>query len=315
MAMFRQLGLIGCGLMGGSFALALKQAGLVERVVGYSQSPSSSELAQKMGVIDVAVPEAGLAALGSDLVLIAVPVSASEASFEALHPFLESNTLLLESNTLLMDVGSTKVDVVAAAERALGSSARLFVPAHPIAGKEVSGVEHADASLYAGKKVILTPTPITSESHLQKATELWKSLGCQVLTMRPEEHDAAFAAVSHLPHLLAFALVNAISQQPKGQQFLSLAGPGFRDFSRIAASEPRMWRDILLANRQKLLAQSRLFQHQLAALEDLIANADAEGLERLIAQASNTRAEWTLNGKTLDSKPENDKPSIAPPPP
>ena len=302
MAMFRQLGLIGCGLMGGSFALALKQAGLVERVVGYSQSPSSSELAQKMGVIDVAVPEARWAALGSDLVLIAVPVSASEASFEALHPFYP----FPHPNTLVMDVGSTKVDVVAAAERALGSSARLFVPAHPIAGKEVSGVEHADASLYAGKKVILTPTPITSESHLQKATDLWKSLDCHVLTMRPEEHDAAFAAVSHLPHLLAFALVNAISQQPKGQQFLSLAGPGFRDFSRIAASEPRMWRDILLANRQKLLAQSRLFQHQLAELETLIANADAEALERLIAQASNTRAEWTLNGKTLNDNTLND---------
>ena len=302
MAMFRQLGLIGCGLMGGSFALALKQAGLVDRVVGYSQSPGSSQRALQLGIIDQAVPEAGLAALGSDLVLIAVPVSASEASFEALHPFLP----LHHPNTLVMDVGSTKVDVVAAAERALGAQASQFVPAHPIAGKEVSGVEHADASLYAGKKVILTPTPITSESHLQKATELWKSLGCQVLTMRPEEHDAAFAAVSHLPHLLAFALVNAISQQPKGQQFLSLAGPGFRDFSRIAASEPRMWRDILLANRQKLLAQSRLFQHQLAELETLIANADAEALERLIAQASNTRAEWTLNGKTLNDNTLND---------
>ena len=301
MAMFRQLGLIGCGLMGGSFALALKQAGLVEHVVGYSQSPGSSQRALHLGVIDQAVPEAGLAALGSDLVLIAVPVSASEASFEALHPFLEPNTLV-------MDVGSTKGDVVAAAERALGAQASQFVPAHPIAGKEVSGVEHADASLYAGKKVILTPTPITSMFHLQKATELWKSLGCQVLTMRPEEHDAAFAAVSHLPHLLAFALVNAISQQPQGQQFLSLAGPGFRDFSRIAASEPRMWRDILLANRQKLLAQSRLFQRQLAELETLIANADAEGLEHLIAQASNTRAEWTLNGKTLNDNTLDSKP-------
>ena len=304
MAMFRQLGLIGCGLMGGSFALALKQAGLVERVVGYSQSPGSSQRALHLGVIDQVVPEARWAALLSDLVLIAVPVSASEASFEALHPFLP----LLHPELLVMDVGSTKVDVVAAAERALGAQASQFVPAHPIAGKEVSGVEHADASLYAGKKVILTPTPITSESHLQKATELWKSLGCQVLTMRPEEHDAAFAAVSHLPHLLAFALVNAISQQPKGQQFLSLAGPGFRDFSRIAASEPRMWRDILLANRKELQAQIQLFQIQMTELETLIANADAEGLEHLIAQASNTRAEWTLNGKTLNDNTLDSKP-------
>ena len=298
--MFKQLGLIGCGLMGGSFALALRQAGLVQRVVGYSQSPGSSQRALQLGVIDEAVPEAGLVATGSDLVLLAVPVSASEASFEALHSFHP----FLHPELLVMDVGSTKGDVVAAAERALGAQASQFVPAHPIAGKEVSGVEHADASLYAGKKVILTPTHVTSESHLQKAKQLWKSLGCQVVTMRPEEHDAAFAAVSHLPHLLAFALINAISQQPKGQQFLSLAGPGFRDFSRIAASEPRMWRDILLANRQELQAQIHLFRHQLAALENLIANADAEALERLIAQASSTRAEWILNGQPLNGKPQ-----------
>ncbi|MCX8521788.1 MAG: prephenate dehydrogenase [Rhodoferax sp.] len=301
--MFRQLGLIGCGLMGGSFALALKQAGLVDHVVGYSQSPSSSKLAEKMGVIDLAVPHARLAAWDSDLVLLAVPVSASEASLKAIRREFNPHTDLL-----IMDVGSTKGDVAAAAERALGSSAGLFVPAHPIAGKEVSGVAHADASLYAGKKVILTPTHVTSRSRLQKAKELWHRLGCSVETMTPEHHDAAFAAVSHLPHLLAFALVNAISQQPLGAQFLSLAGPGFRDFSRIAASEPRMWRDILLANRKELQAQIHLFRHQLAALEDLISNADAETLERLIAQASSTRADWTLNGKPLDSKPENGKP-------
>lgn len=277
--------------MGGSFALALKEAGLVKRVVGYSKSPSTTERARQLGIIDIEAPSALLAVSGADIVLIAVPVASTEASFKAIKH-------LVTPDMLIMDVGSTKCDVVDAAQRALREHIGLFVPAHPIAGKEVSGVDNADAQLYTGKQVILTPTASTLPPQLRKAQELWTRLGCKVLTMSPEQHDAAYAAVSHLPHLLAFALMNAITGQAAGKEFLSLAGPGFRDFSRIAASDPKVWRDILLSNREELLAQSQQFQRSLQALESLIAGNDSQGLEALIEQASAARASWRMNAPT-----------------
>ena len=236
--MFEQLGLIGCGLMGGSFALALKRAGLVKRVVGYSKSPSTTERARQLGVIDVEAPSALMAVSGADIVLIAVPVAATEATFKAIKH-------LVTPQMLIMDVGSTKRDVVDAGRRALREQIGSFVPAHPIAGKEVAGVEYADVDLYVGKQVILTPIERTLTVQLQKAVDVWSALGCRVLKMSPEAHDAAFAAVSHLPHLISFALMNAISGQAQGKDYLSLAGPGFRDFTRIAASDPKVWRDIM----------------------------------------------------------------------
>ena len=288
--MFEQLGLIGCGLMGGSFALALKRAGLVKRVVGYSKSPSTTERARQMGVIDVEAPSALLAVSGADIVLLAVPVSATEATFKAIRH-------LITPSTLIMDVGSTKRDVVDAARRVLRDHVGCFVPAHPITGKEVSGVEHADASLYTGKQVILTPIERTFTAQLSKAASVWTALGCNVIQMSPQAHDAAYAAVSHLPHLIAFTLMNSISGQAQGADYLSLAGPGFRDFTRIAASDPKMWRDILVANREDLLAQSKLFQQNLQAFEKLIASSDGDALERLIEQASDTRANWRISSQ------------------
>ena len=286
--MFEQLGLIGCGLMGGSFALALKRAGLVKRVVGYSKSPSTTERARQMGVIDVEAPSALLAVSGADIVLLAVPVSATEATFKAIRH-------LIAPTTLVMDVGSTKRDVVDAARRVLRDQVGCFVPAHPITGREVSGVEHADADLYTGKQVILTPIERTLTAQLQKATQVWTALGCDVVQMSPQAHDAAYAAVSHLPHLIAFALMNGISGQSQGKNFLALAGPGFRDFSRIAASDPKMWRDILVANREELLEQSKIFHQSLDALEKLIASGDGDALEQQIEQASETRANWRIS--------------------
>ena len=285
--MFEQLGLIGCGLMGGSFALALKRAGLVKRVVGYSKSPSTTERARQMGVIDVEAPSALLAASGADIVLLAVPVASTETSFKAIKH-------LVTPQTLIMDVGSTKRDVVDAARRALREQIGCFVPAHPITGKELSGVENADAELYVGRQVVLTPIERTSPIQLQQAVDLWAALGCRVVKMTPESHDAAFAAVSHLPHLIAFAMMNAISGQPMGRDFLSLAGPGFRDFSRIAASDPAMWRDIMMSNREELLAQSKVFQRNLQALELMIANGNEEALMEQIESASETRANWNM---------------------
>jgi len=285
--MFEQLGLIGCGLMGGSFALSLKRAGLVKRVVGYSQSPATTQKALQLGVIDEAASSALNAATGADIVLLAVPVAATEASLQAIQP-------AVTPQMLIMDVGSTKSDVLAAAQRALGEQISAFVAAHPIAGKEMAGVEHADAKLYQGCQTILTPTKMTHSRQLERAHEVWQALGSRVVQMSPEAHDAAFAAVSHLPHLLAFAMMNSVIGQPLGQEFLALAGPGFRDSTRIAASDPKVWRDILLANRQELLAQSQHFQAQLKAFEALLLQGDGAALQTLIAQASSARSQWHL---------------------
>jgi prephenate dehydrogenase len=284
---FEQLGLIGCGLMGGSFALALKRAGLVKRVVGYSKSPSTTQRAMSMGVIDVEAPSALLAVSGADIVLVAVPVAATEATFKAIRH-------LITGSMLIMDVGSTKRNVVESARRVLRDHIGSFVPCHPIAGKEVSGVEHADADLYAGKQVILTPVDRTDNRHLGNATDVWEALGCKVTRMSPEAHDSAFAAVSHLPHLIAFALMNAITGQPDSKDFLSLAGPGFRDFTRIAASEPKVWRDILAGNRNELIDQLHVFQESLAEFEQALLSGSPELLEALIEKASYARAHWKM---------------------
>ena len=285
--MFEQLGVIGCGLMGGSFALALKRAGLVKSVVGYNKSTESTEHARELGVIDVAARSSQQVVTGSDIVLLAVPVAATEATLKSIQH-------LVTSDMLIMDVGSTKRDVIDAGRRALREQIGSFVPAHPVAGREVSGAENADADLYHGKQVILTPIERTLPAQLQKAFDVWSALGCRVVKMSPESHDAAFAAVSHLPHLLSFALMNAVSGQPQGKEYLSLAGPGFRDFSRIAASDAKMWRDIMLSNHEELLSQLKIFQHSLQALELMISSGNGEALEGLIDRASLSRAKWRM---------------------
>lgn len=288
--MFQQLGVIGCGLMGGSFALALKRGGLVRRVVGYSKSPSTTEKAKKLGVIDDIAESALQAVTGADIVLLAVPVAATETTFKAIRH-------LIGPGVLLMDVGSTKREVVDAARRVLKDRIASFVPAHPIAGKEVAGIANADASLYNGRQVILTPLKQTQPELIQKATDVWSALGAQVLRMTAENHDAAFAAVSHLPHLLAFAYFSSIVNQPAGRDFLSLAGPGFRDFTRIAASDPSVWRDILLSNREEILRQSLRFRHTLDAIEHVMRGGNAEALEGLVRKASDARGDWQMNAQ------------------
>jgi prephenate dehydrogenase len=289
--MFKQLGVIGCGLMGGSFAMALKRAGLVERVIGYSKSPSTTERAKRLGIIDDAAESALLAVSGSDIVLIAVPVAATETTFKAIRH-------MVEPGVLFMDVGSTKRDVVDAARRVLKERIGNFVPTHPIAGKEAGGVGNADPALYQGRQVILTPLHNTDAKLVQKATDVWAALGCQVLKMTPENHDAAFAAVSHLPHLLAYAYFSGVINQPSSQDFLSLAGPGFRDFTRIAASDPTVWRDIFLANREEILKQLLRFRQTLDALEAAMHAGDADAIEELIRQAATARGNWQMSSTT-----------------
>ena len=290
--MFEQLGLIGCGLMGGSFALALREAGGVKRVVGHARSQRTLDIALQKGVIDAVATDPAQAVQGSDLVLVAVPVAATEATLAAICPHLAPDCLL-------MDVGSTKCDVVHAAMRSLGERLPCFVPAHPIAGKEVAGIEHADPLLYRDRRVILTPLPDTGARQLERARQVWQLLKSQLHQMTPEDHDSTFAAVSHLPHLLAFSAMRAIGQQAEAERFLSLAGPGFRDFTRIAASDPDVWRDILIANQTEVRRQAALFRTALNDFESLMEAGDGHGLRALIDQASQLRAHWQLNGQAV----------------
>jgi len=284
---FERLALIGCGLMGGSFALAARQAGLVRTIVGFSASEKTRQRARELRVIDQACTSAAEAVLGADLVLLAVPVGAMASSFAAMAP-------ALSAQTLLMDVGSTKSDVISAAQAHLGDKLACFVPAHPIAGKEVAGIEHADARLYQDRRTILTPLSSNSMRHTKLAHDIWSAMGSHVSTMTAADHDQTFAAVSHLPHLLAFAAVHALTTHPQGADFLDMAGPGFRDFSRIAASDPAVWRDILSANRTEVLDQLAHFRASLALFEAAMQSGDTTGLQQLIQQASDERAGWAL---------------------
>jgi prephenate dehydrogenase len=284
---FQKLAVIGCGLMGGSFALGLKQDGWVKTIAGFSASEKTRQRAQELQIIDVACDNVAQAVQGADLVLLAVPVSATRQSLEAIVP-------TLSPNALLMDVGSTKCDVVAAARQTLGERLSCFVPAHPIAGKEVAGIDHAEGDLYKNRRTILTPLAETGAHQISQAKAVWQALGSTVFTMTPEAHDATFAAVSHLPHLLAFATVNGLMAQSEGEDFLRMAGPGFRDFSRIAGSDPAVWRDILSANRTEVLSQITHFKQALAQLEEALQNQDPKALQSLIAQASQVRSAWRL---------------------
>jgi prephenate dehydrogenase len=296
---FQRLALIGCGLMGGSFALALREAGLVQTIVGFSPSDKTRQRAVELNVIDQACASVAQAVQGADLVLLAVPVGAMHSSFAAMRD-------VLQPNTLLMDVGSTKCDVIAAALATLGERLSCFVPAHPIAGKEVAGIAHAEASLYKARRTILTPLPKTGIHRLQAAHDVWAAIGSHVSTMTPEAHDATFAAVSHLPHMLAFAAVNALMSQPQGAAYLDMAGPGFRDFSRIAASDASVWRDILSANQTEVLAQVAHFRVALDHFEAALKQGDAAGLQQLIQQASDVRSAWTLQaGNACNKASEN----------
>ena len=293
---FKQLGLIGCGLMGASFALALQKHGLVDKVKGFSPSQRTRDRALQLGVIQQAATSAEQAVQGCDIVLLAVPVSRTAECLQAMAPFLSPDCLL-------MDVGSTKTDVAAAAAAHLGERLPCFVPAHPIAGKAQAGVDHAEAELYQDRRAILTPLAQTGAVQLENAKQVWAAIGSHVSLMNPQDHDATFAAVSHVPHLLAFAAVNALSAQDQGAAFLKMAGPGFRDFSRIAASDPDVWRDILSANQAEVLTQTSLFRAALDDFEKAIQNNDLQALRRLIDQASQVRAGWIL--KSTDASDED----------
>jgi len=286
--MFKQLGLIGCGLIGGSFALALKEAGLVERVCGFSATQQTMSLAKEMGVIDELCTNVSNAVEGSDLVLIAIPVQAIEGCLKDIAPYIGPACLV-------MDVGSTKQNIAQAAKAFLGDKFSQFVPTHPIAGKELVGVANANAELFKDRPLILTPLQETQTALIERARRVWTLVGSKVHEMSPQEHDIAFAAVSHLPHLIAFAYMNGLVKQSAHEQFLSVAGPGFRDFSRIAGSDPKVWRDIFFANRANLKEQINNFKNELEAIERFVETQDSSALVQYIETSQVTRNRWTIN--------------------
>ena len=283
---FKKLALIGCGLIGGSFALALKRANGVDQVSGFSASIRSREKALSLHVIDQAAASIQEAVKDADLILVAVPVNAMEACLSSIR---EGMTL----DALVMDVGSTKTQITLAAQRAMQERFNCFVPAHPIAGKERHGVEHAEAGLFDHHKTILTPSDQSDPAKIELAVQAWTAVGSSVSIMTPNEHDQALAAVSHLPHLIAFAAVNAIAEQDKRDLILSLAGPGFRDFSRIAASAPSVWLDIFLSNQTEVLSQLALFKRAIADFESALHLKDSQTIEKLIETASDIKKNWS----------------------
>ena len=278
-----RLAVVGVGLIGGSFALALKQAKAVSHVVGVGRNPANLKLARERGIIDSVAADAAAATRGADLVLIATPV----AQFAGIFRELAGS---LDAKTLVTDGGSTKRDVIAAARKALGKNVSRFVPAHPIAGAEKSGAAAAKADLFRDRRVVLTPLEENAKDSISTIEAAWAACGAKVSRMNAEEHDAVLAAVSHLPHLLAFALVHEVAQRKNSEQLFSFAAGGFRDFTRIASSHPEMWRDICVANRDQLLDEVSRFSKKMDKIKSLL-DRPAE-LEKLFAEARAARDEW-----------------------
>jgi prephenate dehydrogenase len=285
MERFGKIVVCGVGLIGGSFALALKAAGLVGEVVGLGRRRETLEEAQRLGIIDRIGTDWADALQDADLVLLGMPVGQMEATLRAMLPHLSARTLVT-------DAGSTKADVAAAARAALGDRLGQFVPGHPIAGAEKSGPVAAQAVLYQGRRVVLTPLAENSPAAVARVRGAWEACGARVSELTPDGHDRTFAAVSHLPHLLAYALVHEIADRDNAEQLFSFAASGFRDFTRIASSHPEMWRDIAVANRHALLQELDAYMAQLLRLRVLLARADGPGLESLFDTARRARDAW-----------------------
>lgn len=285
---FNKVVIFGVGLIGGSFALALRKANAVGEVVGFGRTEPNLLYALSVGILDRKGQDKDIVAeLGdADIVLLATPVGQMADIMARIKPHLGSNTLIT-------DGGSTKCDVVAAARKQLGNKIAQFIPAHPIAGAEQSGPAAAMADLYLGKKVVLTPLPENSPADVAKVRAAWQACGAIVSELTPEQHDEVFAAVSHLPHLLAFTLVHDLAQRDNRDQLLSFAASGFRDFTRIAASSPEMWRDISLANRDALLREIEQYAAELYKMHQALQQRDAGKLEDMFSLAQKVRSNWT----------------------
>ena len=290
MRALEKLVVVGVGLIGGSFALGLKEAGAVRRVVGVGRGSGNIRRALALGIIDAAGALDQASFGDADLVLLAMPVG-------QMRPVMRSIAPWLGANTVVTDAGSTKEDVVALARRELKRSLARFVPGHPIAGTEKSGAAAAIASLYRGRKVVLTPLKGTDAGALARVRSAWESCGASVFELKAREHDAVLAAVSHLPHVLAYALVDQVARHKDAKRLFSYAAGGFRDFTRIASSHPEMWRDICLANRKALLAEIDRFDDELERVRTLLERGDGQALEAFFAGARDARKRWLEDEK------------------
>jgi prephenate dehydrogenase len=277
-----KLALIGVGLIGGSFARAALAAGAVTSVVGFDTDPEALAAAIRIGAITAGAESAEAAVADADLVLLAVPVGAMAATLNAI-------AARLPPGAIVTDVGSTKASVIADARAALGAHFPRFVPGHPIAGRERPGVEASDPHLFEGRLFISTPVDSTDADATARVEALWQRLGARVERMDADEHDRVFASVSHLPHLLAFALVAQIAREDDAERKLAKAGAGFRDFTRIAASSPRMWRDVCLANRDALSTELQQYRTLLDQLLGALARNDGDALEAVFRLAADCR--------------------------
>src|SRR5574340_1042635 len=282
---FKKIVIFGVGLIGGSFALALKKAGAVGDVVGFGRSEATLQQAMQLGILDRIGRDAAAEVGDADLILLATPVGQMAVLMAQIAPHIGDHTLVT-------DGGSTKCDVVAAARANMGDRIAQFVPAHPIAGAEKSGAAAALADLYVGKKVVLTPLPENSAESVARMRQAWELCGAIVSELTPQQHDAVFAPVSHLPHLLSFALVHDLAQRDNRDLLLSFAASGFRDFTRIAASSPEMWRDICLANRDALMRELQQYAAELHVLHQALENNDAARLEEIFSLAREVRTNW-----------------------
>jgi len=290
MARIEKLVVVGVGLIGGSFALALKGAGAVGRVVGVGRGAGNIARALELKIIDCAGNFDGETFGDADLVLLAMPVGQMQGVMRAIAP-------LVGEKTVVTDAGSTKEDVVKLARRELKGSLARFVPGHPIAGTEKSGAEAAQAGLYRGRKVVLTPLERTAADAKALVRGAWEACGAAVFELEPREHDAVLAAVSHLPHVLAYALVDQVARHRDAKRLFSYAAGGFRDFTRIASSHPEMWRDICIANRKALLRELARYGGELDRLKRMLERGDAKALEALFAGARDARDRWLKNRK------------------
>ncbi len=280
-----KLVIIGTGLIGGSFALDLKRLGLVGEVVGVGRSPENLERALQLGVIDHASRDAATAVRDADLVLLSTPVGQMSGILAQIAPHLAAHTLV-------SDAGSTKRDVAALFRQHLGNCLDRCVPAHPIAGSDLSGAAAARYSLYENRTVVLTPLVESRPETVERIAGLWSACGAVIKTMSPDEHDSVFATVSHLPHLLAFAYVAQVAARPNAEACFDLASTGFRDFTRIAGSHPEMWRDIALANRTALLADLKDYHAALATVISMVENSDGAAMAELFETARDARTNW-----------------------
>lgn len=292
-----KLVVIGVGLIGGSFALALKKAKMVKQVVGVGRSRRNLKDALRLGVIDQAETDAAKAVVGADLVLIGAPVGQMPGIFARIAP-------ALSPNTVVTDAGSTKQDVIAAARRHLGAHFPMFVPAHPIAGTEHSGAAAAFPELFRERNLILLPQKETKASALRLVKSAWQACGSKIVRLDAAEHDEIFGAVSHLPHVIAFALVHQLGKRRDAKRLLGFSGGGLRDTVRIAGSSPEMWRDICTANREALVPLVDGTIAELEAARDALAAGDGETLEAMFRSAREARSRWLIKpmSKPLSKK-------------